>query len=356
MKVLVTGGAGFIGSNLTERLLSLGHVVTVFDNLSRTGTKHNLDWISNHSDLSVIIGDVRDQDAISKAVNDQDVVFHLAAQVAVTTSVTNPRADFETNLLGTFNVLEAVRKLPVRARPTVILTSTNKVYGRMAEVGIIEGETRYAYSGLDNGVPEGQGLDFHSPYGCSKGGADQYVRDYARVYGLRTIVFRMSCIYGPRQFGNEDQGWVAHFLISRLLNKPATVYGNGKQVRDILFISDLVDAFLNAADRSSEIAGEVFNIGGGPKNTLSILELLEWINKKDNAMDVSFAEWRPGDQPVYISDINAAFTRLGWYPRIDITQGLERLWQWISANKGLMYATFPSSAPGGESVPHGITV
>src|SRR5262245_40595332 len=270
-KILVTGGAGFIGSNLVHNLLSAGRHVTVFDALLRKGTEHNLAWLRGqhpNGRFRFVQGDVRDFAALRAAAADADVIYHLAGQVAVTTSVEDPRTDYEINALGTFNVLEAAR-LSGR-RPTVVFTSTNKVYGGMEDVAVVERTTRYEYRDLPDGVAESRPLDFHSPYGCSKGAADQYVRDYHRIYGLPTVVFRMSCIYGPRQFGNEDQGWVAHFLIAGLTEQPLKIYGDGKQVRDLLFVEDLVRALRLAAKKIDATAGQVFNIGGGPANSLSV--------------------------------------------------------------------------------------
>src|SRR5713101_7516970 len=313
--VLVTGGAGFVGSNLVSSLLRDGHRVTVLDSLARRGSEQNLAWLRSQAVegmLRFIHGDVRNSGDARAAAKDADVIYHLAGQVAVTTSVDDPRTDFETNALGTLNVLEAAR-LSGR-RPTFVFTSTNKVYGGMEEVAVVEGAKSYAYRDFPDGISESQPLDFHSPYGCSKGAGDQYVRDYGRIYGLPTVVFRMSCIYGPRQFGTEDQGWVAHFVIAALMDKPITIYGNGKQVRDVLFVDDLVRAFRLAADNIDTVAGEVFNIGGGPSNTLSVWsefgDLLQRLTNR--AIPVQFDGWRPGDQPCYVSNIDKARARLGW--------------------------------------------
>src|SRR5216683_121933 len=270
-RTLVIGGAGFIGSNLVSHLLAAGENVTVFDALLRPGTAHNVAWLQSHpqsSRLRLVKADVRDFKAVQAAVSDVDVIYHLAGQVAVTTSVTDPRTDFDINALGTLNVLEAAR-LGGR-RPPIVITSTNKVYGELEQVAVVEERRRYRFADCPDGISEDQPLDFHSPYGCSKGAADQYVRDYARIYGLPTVVFRMSCIYGPRQFGTEDQGWVAHFIISALTGRPITIYGDGKQVRDVLYVSDLVRAFRLAVSRIDRTAGQVFNIGGGPANTLAV--------------------------------------------------------------------------------------
>lgn len=336
-RILVTGGAGFIGSNLSHRLLAEGHDVTIYDNLAREGTKKNVAWLrENHGDsFALVQADIRDYPSLQRAVEGHEVVFHLAAQVAVTWSVSDPREDFEVNALGTLNVLEAARSC---ANPPVLLyTSTNKVYGGMEEVEIEEQETRHAYASLPKGVSEAQPLDFHSPYGCSKGAADQYVRDYARIYGLKTVAFRMSCIYGPRQFGVEDQGWVAHFLISSVLGRPITIYGDGKQVRDILYVDDLLRAFELAVEKIDVSAGQVYNMGGGPENTISVWtefgEIIEELLK--HKVEVSYDEWRPGDQPVYVSDTSKASRELGWEPRTSASEGIEKLFRWVTENKAL---------------------
>src|SRR5258708_6054886 len=271
MSILVTGGAGFVGCHLVQDLLGDNRKVTVLDSLSRRGSERNLEWLQRQhpdGDPRFVQGDVRDPRAVQSAAEDVDAIYHLAGQVAVTSSVQDPRLDFEINALGTLNVLEAARQSP--CQPVVMFTSTNKVYGGMEDVALVEKETSYEYRDLPDGIPESRPLDFHSPYGCSKGAADQYVRDYARIYGLRTVVFRMSCIYGPRQFGNEDQGWLAHFIISAGTGAPITIYGDGKQVRDVLFVEDLVRALRGAVDKISVTAGKVYNIGGGPANTLSV--------------------------------------------------------------------------------------
>jgi CDP-paratose 2-epimerase len=340
---LVTGGAGFVGANLVHSLLADGHEVIVFDALARRGAERNLAWLRSRqprAPLRVIEGDVRDFAAVQAAARDADVIYHLAGQVAVTTSVVDPRTDFEVNALGTLNVLEAARRSG--RRPVVVFTSTNKVYGGLEGVAVVERATRYAYRDLPHGVPESHPLDFHSPYGCSKGAADQYVRDYARIYGLPTVVFRMSCIYGPRQFGTEDQGWLAHFMIAAATGQPITIYGDGKQVRDVLFVDDLVRAFRLAVEKIETTAGQVYNIGGGPANTLAVWrefgELLAEL--KDAPIPVRFDSWRPGDQPCYVSDIRKAGRHLGWRPAVSTETGLRRLWDWVSSNPAL----FPAPA------------
>jgi len=266
MKILITGGAGFIGCNLAAHFIRAGQTVTVFDNFSRRGSEANLAWLQEtfKDGFKIIRGEVREAESIAQAAKGQEAIFHLAAQVAVTTSVNNPREDFEINALGTFNTLEAARL--AGTNPIFIYTSTNKVYGGMEAEGVRETESRYEFERLSGGVPETYPLDFHSPYGCSKGAGDQYVRDYHRIYGLPTIVFRQSCIYGLRQFGVEDQGWLAHFAISTALGRGVKIYGDGKQVRDVLFIDDLVRAFELAMARIERTAGQVYNICGGPAN------------------------------------------------------------------------------------------
>jgi CDP-paratose 2-epimerase len=331
-RILVTGGAGFVGSNLANNLLSDGLEVTVFDALLRGGSEENLAWLQHSNRPHVVKGDVRDFKAVKDAVADVDVIYHLAGQVAVTSSVTDPRSDFETNALGTFNVLEAARQSG--RKPIVVFASTNKVYGGMEDVPVVEGCSSYSFTGFPSGISEARPLDFHSPYGCSKGAADQYVRDYARIYDLPTVVFRMSCIYGPRQFGTEDQGWVAHFIISALTGRPITIYGNGKQVRDVLFVDDLVRAFRLAVDKIDKTVGEVFNIGGGPSNTMSVWaefgQLVTELSGRN--ISVNFDDWRPGDQPCYVSCIQKASELLEWRPLIDKETGVRRLWEWASSN------------------------
>ena len=338
MHYLITGGAGFIGANYTARLLQRGERVTIYDNLSRAGATRNLAWLRERfgaDAFRLVEGDVRDAALLAESVRGADVVVHLAAQVAVTTSVRHPRLDFEINALGTFNVLEAARL--ASQPPMVLYASTNKVYGGMEDVPVVEEETRYRYANLPHGVPETQPLDFHSPYGCSKGAGDQYVRDYARIYGVPTVVFRQSCIYGTRQWGIEDQGWVAWFVIAAVTGKPITIYGDGKQVRDVLFVDDLLDAYDAAIARREVVAGEVFNIGGGPANTISIWRefapLLERLLGRE--IPVSYGDWRPGDQKVYISDIRKAARLLGWQPKVGVEEGVARLVEWVQEQRSL---------------------
>ena len=338
-KVLITGGAGFIGCNYAVHLLQAGHDVTLFDNLSRRGAASNLDWLRERfaRGFEFVRADVRDADALAAAVDWQDAVFHLAAQVAVTSSVTDPREDFEINALGTFNVLEAARL--TGRQPLVVYASTNKVYGGMEHVRVVETDTRWEYADLPLGLPETQPLDFHSPYGCSKGAGDQYVRDYARIYDLPTVAFRQSCVYGPRQFGIEDQGWLAHFVIAAVQGRPIKIYGDGKQVRDMLWVDDLLSAFDLALRHPEKVAGKVFNIGGGPEYTLAIWNdvqrLLSELAGKE--LQAVYHDWRPGDQKVYISDIRAV-KKLDWEPTVDPQTGLRRLWNWVNENAALFAA------------------
>jgi CDP-paratose 2-epimerase len=345
LHVIVTGGSGFIGSNVSAAFLRDGCRVTVFDSLARPGVDRNLEWLDSQAPtgaLRFVRGDVRDADLVRSVVGADDVhlVFNFAAQTAVTTSLDQPREDLEINVLGTHNVLEAVRQSRAVVPPILFYTSTNKVYGALPHRDYVERDTRYTFVDpeIDRfGISESEPLDFHSPYGCSKGAADQYVHDYARIYGLRTVVFRMSCIYGPRQFGTEDQGWVAHFMMAAAAGRPLTIYGNGKQVRDLLFIDDLVRAFRMAILHIDTTAGNVYNMGGGRANSVSIWQELrprleQYVGR---SLPVALDEWRPGDQPVYISDTRKAARDFGWQPQVDIDTGLRRLWDWaVSVTEG----------------------
>jgi CDP-paratose 2-epimerase len=332
MKVVVTGGSGFIGSNLAAHYLAGGHQVTVFDSLVREGTRRNLAWLASLSgDLNIVTADVRDFQSVRKAIGGADAVYHLAAQVAVTTSVDDPRTDFEVNALGTFNVLEAVR----RDTPSAFLgySSTNKVYGGLDDLVVRPNGSRYVFDDLLSGIPETRPIDFHSPYGCSKGAGDQYVRDYSRIYGIRTVVFRQACIYGPHQFGNEDQGWVAHFVNQALRGQKITIYGDGLQVRDVLHVDDLISCYEAARQGADRVAGEIFNLGGGPGNTISLLELIDYLEQTlKRPVTREFAPWRPGDQKIYVSDISKAADKLGWEPSIGVRAGLDRLVSWLADN------------------------
>jgi CDP-paratose 2-epimerase len=333
--ILITGGAGFIGTNLADHYLSAGLQVTIVDNFSRIGSRENARWLrEKHRDrVQIIENDVRHNfDTMLKLADAADVVFHQAGQVAVTSSVTDPRSDFEINALGTFNVLETIR-LSDR-RPMLLYSSTNKVYGGMEGVKVEERRGRYEYVDRPEGIPETQPLDFHSPYGCSKGCGDQYVVDYSRIYGLHTVVCRQSCIYGPHQFGIEDQGWVAWFAIRALQGKPVTIYGDGMQVRDVLFVEDLISAYEGAIDAIETTSGNAYNIGGGPEFTLSLLELVAVLEELLGVrLKASFEDWRPGDQRIYVSDIGKAKRDFGWMPRVDVETGVRRLVSWLEHDR-----------------------
>ncbi|NNF99708.1 MAG: NAD-dependent epimerase/dehydratase family protein [Desulfobacteraceae bacterium] len=342
--LLIIGGAGFTGTNFADHYLKQGHKVVVVDNLSRKGCLENISYLQQHTnsaDLDIVISDIlKPNTAFVAAIEQADAVFHFAGQVAVTTSVANPREDFEINALGTFNVLEMIRNSKGN-KPPLFFSSTNKVYGGMEDIKVVEQADRYAYKDYPLGIAEDRLLDFHSPYGCSKGAADQYVRDYARVYGLKTVVFRQSCIYGYRQFGIEDQGWVAWFTIAAFLGKPITIYGDGKQVRDVLFISDLVNAYDLALQNIDSISGDIFNIGGGPANTISLLNLIDFLSTElQITFDISYDDWRTGDQPVYISDIRKAGHRLGWTPKTSWNEGVRKLAHWVESNKAMLAKIF----------------
>ncbi len=334
-RFLITGGAGFIGSNYVARLLGRGEQVTIFDNLSRAGAQRNLAWLRQQfgaDAVHLIQADVRDAEALREAAKDSNVIVHLAAQVAVTTSVVDPREDFEINALGTFNMLEAAR-LSGR-QPAVLYASTNKVYGGMEDVRVVEEPTEYRYADFPQGIPESMPLDFHSPYGCSKGSGDQYVRDYSRIYGIPSVVFRQSCIYGPRQFGVEDQGWVAWFIIAAVTGKPITIYGDGKQVRDLLYVEDLLNAYDAALQHMDTAAGQIYNVGGGADKTMSVwLEFGPILEKLfGRPIRVAHSDWRPGDQRIYVSDIRKAEAELGWRPAVGVEEGIRRLYEWVRAN------------------------
>ena len=328
----ITGGAGFIGSNYVSRLLERGEKVTIYDNLSRAGAPRNLAWLREkfgETAFQMTVGDVRDAALLTTSSRTADVIVHLASQVAVTTSVTHPREDFEINALGTFNVLEAAR-LNER-KPVILYSSTNKVYGGMEDVKVVEDDTRWRYADLPLGCPETQPLDFHSPYGCSKGTGDQYVRDYSRIYDLPTVVLRQSCIYGPRQFGVEDQGWVAWMIIAAVTGRQITICGDGKQIRDVLHVDDTAIARINT------VKGRIYNLGGGPENTMSIWTefgpKLESLLGKPIA--VARSDWRPGDQKVFVADIRKAMRELGWEPKIGVEEGMKKLFEWVNENRNL---------------------
>jgi CDP-paratose 2-epimerase len=336
MRTLVTGGAGFVGTNLADRLAGEGDEVIVLDSLARDGVEENLRWLTErHPGIDAVVGDVRDRAAVRRCVRAADRVFHLAGQVAVTSSLADPVDDFEVNLRGTLNVLEEAR---ATFRPTpVVFTSTNKVYGGLEDLELEVRGDRYEPVQdhvRRRGISERRPLAFSTPYGCSKGGADQYVVDYAHSFGLPAVVFRMSCIYGPHQFGTEDQGWVAHFLLSALRGAPITVYGDGRQVRDLLYVEDLVDALLLAAANARDLAGSAFNIGGGAGNAMSLREVLDVIAAlQGEAPAVELSEWRQGDQRYYVSDTSAFRDATGWRPAVDARDGIERLHEWLGVHR-----------------------
>lgn len=347
---LIFGGAGFIGSNWAHHLLERTDAkVHIFDNLSRPGVRHNLECLQQAAGssgrLQITVADVRDRAKVQRAVRFATEIYQFAAQVAVTSSVSDPRFDFDVNLQGTFNVLEAARQSG--NSPFVLFTSTNKVYGDLAAHPVIKNDTRYSFAGL-RGISEEQPLDFHSPYGCSKGAADQYVRDYARIYGLRTVVFRMSCIAGPRQFGNEDQGWVAHFLYSALQNQPIVVYGDGRQVRDVLCVTDLLRAF-EAVQANPTSAGEIYNVGGGIENSLSLLELIDHIEQlTGRKVEYVHEQRRPGDQLIYVTDYSKLDRHTGWRPKVDVRGTLDLIYAWWRRNRDALMPVIeaePISAP-----------
>jgi CDP-paratose 2-epimerase len=337
--VLIFGGAGFIGSNLAHSLLSHTDAkVHIFDNLSRAGVHHNVEWLrktaGNSGRLQVTIGDVRDARQVEKAVAHANEIYHCAAQVAVTTSLADPRHDFEVNLGGTFNILDAARRSG--NRPFILFTSTNKVYGELGLGAPAISGKRYA-SPMQQGVSESQPLDFHSPYGCSKGAADQYVRDFGRIYGMPTVVFRMSCVAGPRQFGTEDQGWVAHFVYSALQEEPVVIYGDGRQVRDVLCVDDLIRAFEAARQNIETTRTEVYNVGGGPENSVSLLELMDEIALlTGRSLECVHNQSRVGDQLIYITDNSKIQRDTGWKPEIGLKKTLRLLQDFWEDNQGIM--------------------
>jgi CDP-paratose 2-epimerase len=345
--ILITGGAGFIGSNLADRFASEGHEVIVFDALSRPGVESNLEWLkSRHgSRITGIVADVRDEDEVVRAAADARAVFHLAAQVAVTTSIVDPRDDFETNVRGTIHVLDAIR---ARGEPVpVIFASTNKVYGDLGDIEIECLGERYEPKNpvVRRGISEARPIEFHTPYGCSKGAADQYVLDYARSYRIPTAVVRMSCVYGRRQMGTEDQGWVAHFLIRALAGEPITIYGDGRQVRDILDVRDAVEAYVRALNHIDAISGRAFNLGGSPNNAVSLLQLADEIRGiTGRETDLRFENWRQGDQCWYVSDTTAATGALGLKPPRPWRQGVAELAEWLASERGPQVQLQPALA------------
>ncbi|HVJ01665.1 MAG TPA: NAD-dependent epimerase/dehydratase family protein [Sphingomonas sp.] len=351
--ILITGGAGFIGSNLADRLASEGHDILIYDALSRAGVERNLRWLEERhpGKIEAMVADIRDEPIVAQAARRAKAVFHLAAQVAVTTSLTDPREDFEINIRGTLNVLDALRG----SRTPVVFASTNKVYGDLADLEFErEGDT---YVPLDArvrkyGIGEDRPLDFHTPYGCSKGAADQYVLDYARSFGLPAAVLRMSCIYGRRQMGTEDQGWVAHFLIRALEGKPITLYGDGCQVRDVLDVSNAVEAYVRAWERIDQVAGRAFNLGGGPKNAISLRQLLAHVGDLiGREVKVDYSEWRAGDQRYFVADARNAEAALGLSPRLPWRDGVAALAHWLAEERELGWTLAPLAEPALLKVP-----
>ena len=332
-QILITGGAGFIGTNLAKRLLQQGEKVIILDNLSRSGSEQNLQYLQKKftTNLEAVIEDIREKQVVSQLVAKCKMVFHFAAQVAVTTSIEDPIEDFQINCLGTLSLLEAARKQP--NPPPILYTSTNKVYGNLGNLKLNKAPTRYIpYDEIINynGIDEKQPLSFYSPYGCSKGTADQYMLDYFRIYNVPTVVFRLSCIYGPHQCGNEDQGWVAHFLLQALRNAPIIIYGDGKQVRDLLYVEDLIDAMILAYANMDSLAGKVFNIGGSVENSVSIIELIDFISKINlTKPEIIYKQWRKGDQLYYVSDIDKFCNATGWKPQMSYEQGVHKLYEWF---------------------------
>ncbi len=330
-KILITGGAGFIGSNLAKKLFLTGAEVTILDNFSRANVRKNIKWLeAGGGKLNVIEADIRDKAKIDEAVKGMEYIFHEAAQVAVTDSVNDPLTDFDVNAGGTLNILDGMRQYSPEA--VFLFASTNKVYGGLERFAVKEKDNKYFFSdtSLINGVTEEVNLDFHSPYGCSKGSADQYVRDFSRIYGLKTLVFRQSCIYGPRQWGTEDQGWVFHFLRLAYGKELIKIYGDGKQVRDLLYIDDLLRAYEMAIDCIDKTSGHIYNIGGGIQNSVSLLEAIEIMKGKLGiAIPYEMYPWRPGDQRVFVSDTTKAQTDFGWSPQVSVPDGIERLLEWV---------------------------
>ncbi len=335
--VLVTGGAGFIGSNLAARLASDGHEVLVFDALARPGVEANLEWLRRRfpGRVRAITADIRDRDSVARAVSGAGAVFHMAAQVAVTTSIDDPELDFDVNLRGTLNVLEALRRQPNPA--PIVFASTNKVYGNLADIRLSRDGDAYLPEdpGLRAyGIGEDRPLSFYTPYGCSKGAADQYVLDYARGFGVPACVLRMSCIYGPRQLGTEDQGWLAHFLYSVQAGRPISIFGDGRQVRDVLYVDDAVDAYIGAWERIGAVSGQAYNLGGGPSNAVTLLQVLAEIGEiSGRSPELRFSDWRPGDQRYFVADTRRATAALGLDHPVGWQDGLRRLAQWIATER-----------------------
>jgi len=337
--VLITGGAGFIGSNLADRLASEGQDVLIYDALTRAGGEDNLAWLrrKHPKRISVIVANVRESSLLEEIAGRAAAVFHFAAQVAVTSSLRDPISDFETNVVATVRMIDAVRRSG--RRTAVIFASTNKVYGGLADLDFVLDGTAWqaADPGIRaHGISEARALEFHTPYGCSKGAADQYVLDYARSFDVPTCVLRMSCIYGPRQMGTEDQGWVAHFLLRTLEREPISIYGDGYQVRDILHVSDAVNAYVAAWRRIEQVKGQAFNLGGGPANAVSLRQLLDYIESLvGHPIELAYSDWRSGDQRYYVADTRRAMTALGLPPPKQWREGVVDLAQWLTRERGI---------------------
>lgn len=336
MKYLITGGCGFLGSNIASEVLKQKNDLLIYDNLSRIGGEDNLSWLKSIGNFEFIKADTNNFSKISEVIKNYqpDIIYHLAGQVAMTTSIQNPRLDFETNVLGSFNVLEAVRLFSPET--TVIYSSTNKVYGDFEYLDYIETDTRYTCKQYPNGFDEGVHLDFHSPYGCSKGAADQYMLDWARIFGLKTVVFRHSSMYGARQFGTYDQGWISWFCQKAAETKqnPSTVFtisGNGKQVRDVLHADDMIKLYISAPNYIEKAKGQVFNIGGGIENSLSLLELFEMLETELNIkMNYTKLPPRESDQKVFVANIKKAQDTFNWVPKVSKEEGIKKMLEWVT--------------------------
>lgn len=339
MKFLVTGGCGFLGSNISSALLKQGHDLVIFDSLYRFGSYQNLEWLKHQGEFEFIHGDIRNTNDVERTIrrHQPQVIYHLAGQVAMTTSIDDPRMDFEVNVCGSFNLLNAVRLYSPES--AVIYSSTNKVYGDLEQFNYRETETRYECIEKPNGFDESVNLDFHSPYGTSKGSIDQYMLDFARIYGLKTAVFRHSSMFGGRQFATFDQGWLGWFTQKAIEIKKGvakerfTISGNGKQVRDLLYASDCVSLYLKAAEKIENIRGHAFNIGGGIDNSSSLLELFSYLENELNiSMDYEQLQPRESDQKVFVADVSKAYRLIGWRPEVDKASGIRKMIDWVESN------------------------
>jgi CDP-paratose 2-epimerase len=339
MRILITGGCGFLGSNIARKIFEMGDELFIFDNLSRFGSEKNLDWLMSKGNFTFLQGDIRDKENVADVIRKvtPDVIYHLAGQVAMTTSINNPRLDFEINALGSFNVLESVKDYSPDS--IVVYSSTNKVYGDLEWVEYDETDTRYIATNFPEGFPETIHLDFHSPYGCSKGCADQYMLDFHRMFDVNTVVFRHSSMYGGRQFSTIDQGWIGWFCQKAFeiklgtVNEPFTISGNGKQVRDVLYADDMVNLYLEVVRNIDKTRGQVFNIGGGIRNSLSLLELFDILEAELNIkLKYKKIPARESDQKVFVADISKIHQFIGWEPKTDKFSGIAKMLQWIDSN------------------------